>query len=200
MNEKATTESLFRSPHLMNPSDTALLVIDVQEKLLPHIADKKTLTWNISRLLRAAAALNVKTCVTEQYPKGLGHTVPELTEHFANLVSESVPEKLMFSCRECAEMFDKLEGVHRILVCGIETHVCVLQTVLDLLASGFEVYVCVDAVGSRFESDKEVASRRMESSGATLVTTEMAMFELCEVAGTSDFKTISKLAQETLPS
>lgn len=200
MNNKAKNERLFRSPHLMNPPDTALLVIDVQEKLLPHISEHPALTWNISRLLRAASALNVKTCVTEQYPRGLGHTVPDLTEHFVNLVTDTIPEKLMFSCRECAAMFDKLDGIRRILVCGIETHVCVLQTVLDLLASGFEVYVCADAVGSRFQSDKEVALRRMESSGATLVTTEMAMFELCEIAGTPEFKVISKLAQESMPS
>ena len=191
----------FRSPLLMNRDDTAVLVVDVQEKLLPHIHESATVTWNVGRLLKAANALGVKYCVTEQYPKGLGATVAEVMQNATSPVSGSVPEKLMFSCRECSSLFDQLvaAGVRRILVCGIEAHVCVLQSVLDLVSSGFEVYVCVDAIGSRSQHDKEIALKRMEASGATLVTTEMTMFEWCEVAGSAEFKVISKLAQERSP-
>ena len=191
----------FRSPLLMNRNDTAVLVVDVQEKLLPHIEGAAAVSWNIGRLLRAAGALGVKYCVTEQYPKGLGPTVPEIMEHATSPFTGTAPEKLMFSCRECSSLFEELTkaGVHRILVCGIEAHVCVLQSVLDLIASGFEVYICTDAIGSRCEQDKDVALKRMESSGATLVTTEMAMFEWCEVAGSPEFKVVSKLVQEKTP-
>lgn len=191
----------FRSPLLMNRNDTAVLVVDVQEKLLPHIHGAAAIAWNIGRLLRAANALGVKYCVTEQYPKGLGSTVLEVMEHAASPFTGSAPEKLMFSCRECSSLFKQLTeaGVHRILVCGIEAHVCVLQSVLDLIASGFEVYICADATGSRALQDKEFALKRMESSGATLVTTEMAMFEWCEAAGSPEFKVVSKLVQEQTP-
>ncbi len=125
----------------------------------------------------------------------------EVLQHLDPTVSDSIPEKLMFSCRECDSVFMELSdsGVHKLLVVGIESHVCVLQSVLDLLASGFSVYVGVDAVGSRCKQDHRTAIRRMESSGAALVTTETALFEWCEVAGTSEFKTISRLVQESEP-
>ena len=167
--------ALDRSPELMNRDDTALLVVDVQEKLIPSISGHQTLVWNIRRLLDGAKILSVPILGTEQYPQGLGHTLPELQSRIDN----KLPEKLAFSCGECGDLFTGLpeQNVHRILVCGIETHVCVQQTVLDLMAAGFYVYVAVDAVGSRFETDKEIALRRMESSGATLTTTEAALVE-----------------------
>lgn len=185
-----------RSPELMCPEESALLVIDVQEKLVPHILAYQRVVWNIRRLLDAAKILQIPVVATEQYPKGLGPTVAPLRERLPE-----VAEKLMFSCRECWSAFEKLENLDRrcLLVTGIETHVCVQQTVLDLLAQGWRIYVAVDAVGSRYQIDYEVALRRMEMAGAILTTTEAALFEWCVQAGTPEFKAISQLARETPP-
>jgi nicotinamidase-related amidase len=187
---------LPRSPELMSCGDTALLVMDVQERLLPAIADATRLVWNVRRLIDAAKVLGLPIVGTEQYPKGLGPTTAELAERLGPL-----PTKLIFSAGGCPEIFEQLRGrgVHKILVCGVESHVCVAQTVFDLLADGWRVYVAVDAVGSRFEIDYRTALGRMDSAGATLTTTEAAMFEWCEAAGTPQFKEISRLAREPGP-
>ncbi len=109
-----------------------------------------------------------------------------------------VPSKLAFSCGGCPEIFAGLRsrGIHNVLVAGIEAHVCIQQTVLDLLADGWRVFVAVDAVGSRFDVDYRTALRRMDSAGATLTTTEAAIFEWCETAAAAEFKQISRLARE----
>jgi nicotinamidase-related amidase len=187
---------LIRSPLLMTPEDTALLVVDVQDKLLPAIQNGGRVAWNIRRLVDGAKILGLPVVGTEQYPKGLGKTVPELAERLGEL-----PDKLTFSCLGCPEIFKQLRDrdVHKMIVAGIEAHVCVQQTVLDLLADGWEALVAADAVGSRFEIDYRTALRRMESSGATLTTTEAALFEWCRAAGTPQFKEISRLAREAGP-
>ena len=186
-----------RSPELMNRDDTALVVVDAQEKLMPHVANAEHVTWNIRRLLEGAQTLTVPLLATEQYPQGLGPTLTKLSD----LIPGDIPEKLCFSCRELDQLFTELlpRGVRKLLLCGIEAHVCVQQTALDLIAAGFYVYVAVDAVGSRFALDKEIALKRMEASGATLTTTESALFEWCERAGTPEFKAISQLVRETPP-
>lgn len=193
MNE---AENLSRSPELMSVEDTALLVVDVQEKLTPAIANHQQVVWNVRRLVDGAKVLGLPVVATEQYPKGLGPTVPELAERLG-----PVPSKLTFSCCGCPELFRDLKdrGFYRILICGMETHVCVQQTVLDLLADGWRVYVAVDAVGSRRALDHDVSLRRIESSGATLTTTEAVLFEWCQKAGTPEFKQISQLVRETPP-
>jgi nicotinamidase-related amidase len=180
----------------MSRGDTALLVVDVQEKLVPFIRDNARAIWNMRRLIDGAKVLGLPIAAAEQYTKGIGPTVAELAERL-----EPRPSKLTFSCGGCPEIFFVLEewrnrGICKILVCGIETHVCVQQTVLDLLADGWRVYVAADAVGSRFEVDYRIALNRMDSAGATLTTTEAAIFEWCEVAGTPEFKEISRLAKE----
>lgn len=187
---------LPRSPELMARHDTALLVVDVQTKLLTAMASPARLEWNIRRLILGAQTLGLPVAATEQYPRGLGPTADALRE----LLPE-VPSKLTFSCRECASIFQAFRdaGIYKLLVVGIEAHVCVQQTVLDMLGEGFRVYVAVDAVTSRNAIDAETALRRMESSGATLTTTEAALFEWCEVAGTPEFKTISALVREAPP-
>lgn len=189
-------QPLPRSPELMSATDTALLVVDVQGKLVSLISGHERLVWNIRRLLDAAKVLGVPAAATEQYPQGLGPTVPELAERLG-----PIPAKLRFSSGECAGIFSDWDerGVFKVLVVGIEAHVCVQQTVFDLLAAGRRVYVAVDAVGSRFDVDCQTALRRMESAGATLTTTEAAMFEWCEVAGTPQFKEISRLVREAPP-
>jgi hypothetical protein len=129
--------------------------------------------------------------VTEQYPKGLGETAPEVGEHLQGAVTPI--EKLCFSAAE-ADGFD-LEGRDQAIVCGIETHVCVSHTVLDLLDRGIEVHVPEDAVGSRSEDDKRVALRRMERAGAVMTSVEMALFELVRRAGTDEFKRLQALVR-----
>jgi nicotinamidase-related amidase len=185
---------LPRSPELMSRDNTALLVIDAQEKLVPAIDRHARVVWNIRRLLDGAKILGLPAIGTEQYPKGLGPTVPELAQRLGPL-----PSKLTFSCGGRPELFEELRDrhIHNLLVCGMETHVCVQQTVLDLLADGWRVFVAVDAVGSRLEIDYRTALRRMDSAGATLTTAEAALFEWCEIAGTPEFKQISQLARET---
>ena len=181
---------------MMSPEDTGLLVVDVQERLVPAIAGHRRVVWNIRRLVDGAKILGLPVVATEQYPKGLGPTVAELAGRLGE-----IPSKLTFSCGGCPGLFDEVErrGIHKLLVCGVEAHVCVQQTVLDLLAGAWQVYVAVDAVGSRYEVDNRTALGRMESAGATLTTTEAALFEWCQVAGTPQFKEISQLAREAGP-
>jgi nicotinamidase-related amidase len=188
--------ALPRSPELMNREDTALLVVDVQEKFLSVIPGTPRLRWNIRRLLDAAAVLGVPAAATEQYPEKLGPTAPELLERLG-----SAPGKLAFSACECGEIFERwrADGRARVLVCGIETHVCVQQTALDLAAAGFEPYLAVDAVAARHTVDHETALRRMESAGVVLTTSEAAMFEWCRAAGTPEFKQLSALVKESPP-
>jgi nicotinamidase-related amidase len=195
--EKSDAASqLPRSPELMNREDSALLVVDAQVKLLEVIPQRARIVWNIRRLLDAAAALGVPVAATEQYPDKLSPTVPELLERIG-----SAPAKLCFSACVCGEIFERWRADERfrVLVCGIEAHVCVLQTALDLAAAGFEPYVAVDAVGSRYAIDQETALKRMESAGVILTTTEMAMFEWCRTAERPEFKKISALAKESPP-
>ena len=179
----------------MSSGDTALLVVDVQERLAPAIAGHQGLVWNVRRLIDGAQALGLPVVATEQYPKGLGPTLAELAERL-----DEIPSKLTFSCGGRPEIFRDLEkrDVHNLLVCGMETHVCVAQTVLDLLADGWRVYVAVDAVSSRFEIDYDTALRRMDSVGATLTTTEAALFEWCQTADRPEFKQISRLVREEM--
>ncbi len=188
--------TLPRSPELMSAGDTGLLVVDVQEKLLGAIGGHQQVAWNCRRLLDGAKVLGLPVVATEQYPQGLGPTVPELAERLGE-----VPSKLTFSCGGCPGVFKDLQerGIQKLAVCGIEAHVCVQQTVLDLLAGGWRVYVAVDAVGSRFEIDYRTALSRMDSAGAALTTTEAALFEWCAAAGTPQFKQISRLVREEGP-
>jgi nicotinamidase-related amidase len=187
---------LSRSPELMSRGDTALLVVDVQEKLIPHIQRRAEIVWNIGRLIDGARTLGLQVAATEQYPPGLGATVPELAERLGE-----IPSKLAFSCGACAEIFREFQSraVYKLLVVGIEAHVCVQQTVFDLLSEGFRVFIAVDAVGSRRSIDYETAVRRMDSAGAALTTTEAALFEWCEQAGTAEFKRISALVKQSPP-
>jgi nicotinamidase-related amidase len=189
-------KTLARSPELMTPEDTVLLLVDVQEKLMPLVSGARRIVWNLRRLLDGAEAVGLKTLATEQYPQGLGKTLPELASRF-----KDIPSKATFSCGGCEPFAARLEelGASKVVVSGIEAHVCVQQTVLDLLASGYRVYVPVDAVGSRYPLDYETSLKRMESAGATLTTTEAALFEWCQVSGTPTFKKISALVRETPP-
>lgn len=185
-----------RSNELMSRHDTALLVVDVQERLLPMIEGVEKMIWNIRRLIDAAELLGLPVVATEQYPKGLGSTAPLLRERLGE-----IPEKRRFSCGQMTEVVEPWthNGIDKVLVAGIEAHVCIQQTALDLLAQGFSTFVAADAVSSRHAEDREFGLRRMESSGVILTTTEACIFEWCETSEAAEFKSISQLAQETWP-
>jgi nicotinamidase-related amidase len=170
---------------LLTRDRTALIVVDVQQGFRPY-ASFEVVAGACATLLEAARILGLHTLVSEQYPKGLGRSAPEL-----GLQDEQLVEKTVFSAVR-AEGFD-LAGAEQAIVCGIETHVCVSQTVHDLLADGIEVHVPADAVGSRHHIDYECGLERMVGAGAVLSTVETALFELLERAGTPEFKAVQKL-------
>jgi len=174
---------------------TVLVVIDVQEGFRKAIPDFYGVARATATLIEGAAAIGIPVLVTEQYPKGLGETAHEVAEH---LPEDARPlEKVVFSAVE-ADGFD-LRGRDQALVCGVETHVCVNQTALDLLADGVDVQVAEDAVGSRTEENKRVGLHKMERAGAEITSVETALFELLGRAGTDQFKAVQKLILEYAP-
>lgn len=191
-----TVSQVIRSPELMNVDDTVLLVVDVQERIVNAMRDARRVVWNCQRLIDGAGVLGVAVFATEQAPDKLGPTV----EPLATRLPERGP-KLTFSCCGVPGLLDRWgeSGRRRVLLCGVETHVCVQQTALDLQAAGFLAYVAVDAVSSRHAIDHEIALRRMESAGVTLTTCEAALTEWAVRAGTPEFKQISVLAKEAPP-
>lgn len=186
---------MMAHPTQMSAGDTGLLVIDVQEKLMPKIQGADAVVRNIAFLIDGARQLEMPVLATEQYPKGLGATVAPL---IARLPER--PDKVAFSCCAIPSVTQDLRRQARpkVLLAGIETHVCVLQTALDLLAHDFRVYVAADAVSSRYAIDHEYGLRRMERAGCILVTTEMALFEWVGGSGHPKFKAISGLIQERM--
>jgi nicotinamidase-related amidase len=181
----------------MSAGDTGLLVIDVQEKLVPLISGAKSLVGNVAFLIDGARLLSMLVQATEQYPKGLGQTVTELIGRLPER-----PDKVEFSCCAIPAVVGNLRRAARpnVVLAGIETHVCVLQTALDLLALDFRVFIPVDAVGSRFPIDHDIAIRRMERAGAVITTSETVVFEWVGGANSPKFKEISRLVQERMKS
>ena len=175
---------------LLERGRAALLVIDVQDRINAVMADQGHLP-RIEVLVEACRGLEVPVLASEQYPQGLGPTV----ESLATALGETPPGKLTFSCARDADLKKAADdtGRNQFIVTGIETHVCVLQTAVDLLSLGFEVHVPHDAVNSRRPADKEWALHRMAGAGAVITSTESALFELLERCDTSDFKTVAKL-------
>jgi len=174
-----------------------LLVIDVQEKLMPVIDDHPFIETNIDRLVRGTHLLGVPAMLTEQYVKGLGPTVPAIRRAFEETSGYTPIEKSCFSGYRCGPFNERLRALGRkqVLVAGIETHVCVFQTVRDLLENGFDVTLLADAVSSRTPRNRDIATRRMVAEGARLSSTEMALFDLLAVSGTDDFRAIAKLVK-----
>jgi len=173
---------------LLERGRTALVVIDVQEAFAKAVEGFDDVAAQTTILVQGAKTLDLPVLVTEQYPRGLGDTVPKVREALGETPRIA---KTVFSAVR-ADGFD-LQGRDQALVCGIETHVCVNQTVHDLLAGGVEVHVAIDAVGSRTAANRELGLRKMEESGAILTSVETALFELLGAAGTDEFKTIQKL-------
>lgn len=182
-------------PTQMLAHETALLVVDVQDKLMAKIPKAPELVRNIAFLVDAAKLVGVETMATEQYPRGLGPTVAPLAERLPQR-----PDKVAFSCCAVPGLVDGLRQRKRtrVLLAGIETHVCVLNTALDLLAAGLRVYLAVDALSSRYAVDHDTALRRLEQAGAILTTAETATFEWVGGAQHPQFKQISAQIQERM--
>ena len=170
---------------------TALVVVDVQEAFRKAIPDFDRVAEASATLVEGADALGLRIVVTEQYPKGLGTTVPEVAEHLPDSVR--AVEKVRFSAAE-ADGFD-LGGRGQALVCGIEAHVCVNQTVLDLIDDGVEVHVAGDAVGSRTAENRELGLHKAERAGAVLTSVETALFELLGGSDAPEFKQVQELVK-----
>ncbi|MCB0875812.1 MAG: hydrolase [Solirubrobacterales bacterium] len=182
------------SPRL-DPERAALVVVDVQEGFRKAIPDFGAVAAATATLIRGAEALDVPVIVTEQYPKGLGPTASEVAERLPDGVEPIA--KTVFSAAS-ADGF-ALGGREQAIVCGIETHVCVNQTVLELLDSGIEVHVVADAVGSRSEANRQLGLAKAERAGAWITSVETALFELLGEAGTERFKAVQRLVLEYAP-
>ncbi len=182
---------------LIDRQKSTLLLVDVQERLLSAMASPADVESRCAILLRAAKAMGLPIVVSEQYPNGLGHTVAGLK---AELGSATVFEKLAFSCWKNPAIKDHMIGHHEnnrplVILAGIEAHVCVLQTAVDLSAAGFAVFAVADAMSSRAPSSHALALDRMRQNGVSVVNTEMVVFELLSRAGTAEFKVLSALVR-----
>lgn len=174
--------------------ETAAVVVDVQERLLPHIYDGKKILQNCIKLIEGLQILSLPVIVTQQYTKGLGPTDPAIVTQFSEF---NYIEKTAFSCFEEPAFKEEVSILDRknIIICGIESHVCVLQTCLDLIDGGFRPVIVEDCVASRNPDDKNVAVERMRQEGARITTLESLLFELTRTAGNEMFKSISRLVK-----
>lgn len=181
-----------RNSKILRKGNTALLVVDIQEKIVPVMREHQLLIENNLKLVKGCNVLNVPIYYTEQYPKGLGATLPEIK---VMLSGAKIYEKSTFSCFGAGSLFQDLinAGIKNVVVCGIEAHVCVQQTVLDLKANGFQVTLVADAVSSRKKIDYKAAIDKMRKEGADITTVESVLFELLVICGTDEFKSISKI-------
>ena len=175
--------------------ETAALIIDYQSKLFPHINQHEELQANSIKLIEGLKVLEIPMVVTEQYPKGIGYTIPEIQETLGD--NYQPIEKMSFSCCGSSDVMKQLRklGNSNIIICGIESHVCVLQTVLDLIDKKYQPIVVADCISSRRHFDYKIALKRMRDSGAILTTYESLLFELSVISGTGQFKAISKIVK-----
>lgn len=173
--------------------ETMALIIDYQERLVPVIDHSEELLRSSSILVRGLKSLGVPMVVSQQYTKGIGMTVPAITE----AVGEDFKyyDKVTFSCAEDEKLLQRIKetGKRNIILCGIEAHICVLQTAIDLIALGYNVILVEDCIGSRRDNDRVIAIRRAAAEGAIITTYESILFELTRVAKTEVFKVISGL-------
>lgn len=183
----------------LESSETAVFICDVQERFRPVIALYPAVIDTSRRMIKAANALSMPIIVTEQYPKALGNTVAELSEHLPP--DTPIVPKTNFSMivPDVVAALEARPSVKKILMLGIETHVCVFQTTLDLIEKGYEVHVVCDGVSSQRLEDRGVALTRMAQSGAFMTTSEMVLFQMMKNTAHPAFKTISGLAKEARP-
>ncbi|MEA2037884.1 MAG: hydrolase [Nanoarchaeota archaeon] len=179
---------------ILRKDNSILLVIDIQEKFRPVIHSWDKLIDNMGKLINSLQILKIPLLLTEQYPKGLGKTCSEITE----ILSEYKPiEKKEFSCLKNKEFLSQLKKLNKnnIIICGIEAHVCVVNTLLEAISQGFNVHLVVDAISSRKKADLNVAIGRSKQAGAFLTTVEMAIFQLMGSSGAEEFRKISKIVK-----
>jgi len=177
---------------LISNRDSVLVVVDMQEKLIPKIFDQHTVISNIVTLIKSAKILNIPIIITEQYPKGLGPTIPEIKDL---IVPWQPIGKTCFSCFGSNDFSKQLKGLgkNNLILCGIESHVCIMQTALDGLKANYSVFFVKDSISSRTKNNKETGFERMTQAGAIPVSTEMIVFELLREAGTDKFKQIASM-------
>ena len=179
---------------LLSKEGATLIIIDIQEKLFPHIHKREEVSENVRRLIKFARIMGIPIVLTEQYPKGLGATIREIKE----LIPRVKPiEKVEFSCFGSEEFIRALKRLDTktLILTGIETHICVSQTAIESLDLGYSVCVVSDATSSRREDDKTIGIERMKQSGAVISSTEMLIYELLRRAGTQEFKEALKLVK-----
>ena len=185
----------IKEKYWLDTEKAALVVIDVQEKLVPAMDERicSQLIGHINMLVEGFKAMDLPIIATEQYPRGLGNTIQELTA----ATEKDCVEKVAFSCAGEPNFLSVLEksGAKQVVLVGMEAHVCVYQTMIDLLDRGYIVHLVRDAICSRFKSDFQTAIAMAPQMGAVLTTTEMALFQLVGVAGGDEFKLVSKLAR-----
>lgn len=186
-----------RPDWLLDPAHTALVVIDLQEKLVPKISGAEAILENTKRLLQLAEVLNLTTFLTTQYERGLGATVPEIKEH---ALVEPL-DKVCFGCFSDVPFRAKLAAAvpdgSTLILCGIEAHICVMQTALGALSEGYPVQLVADAVGSRSAANCDLAIERMRENGATISSTEMVIYELLGASNTPEFKAMLPMLKES---
>lgn len=182
------------APTMLTTDNTVLVIIDVQDRLVRVMPDKERLVQNLQKLIKGVRVFNIPVIMTEQYPTGLGPTLPEIT----GLLPDVKPiDKFCFSCWVDERFRQELESLKRqqVLIAGIEAHVCVYQTAMDLRGKGYEVQVVVDCISSRDQQNKDVCLTRMINAGIGPTTMEMALFELLKVAQGDKFKQISSIVK-----
>jgi nicotinamidase-related amidase len=179
---------------MLRIEEAVLVVIDVQEKLARAMHQRDAVVENTAKLVQGAVILGIPIIWTEQNPKGLGRTLPEIADRLSG--SEPIT-KLSFSCCGEAAFMDRLESLEKkqVLVCGLEAHVCVYQTAAELAHRGYEVHIVADAVDSRTETNKNIGLERSKACGAALTSTETALFELLKVAEGDKFKQMLKVVK-----
>lgn len=184
-----------KHPNIANKTGSVLIIIDVQEKLIPKIYKKEEVIENIKRLIKFCETLNIPIILTEQYPEGLGNTIPEIKETLS--IFKPI-KKVTFSCFDSNEFTSEIKKLKTstIIITGIETHICVNQTALDALMNNFKVFVISDAVSSRSEQNWRMGLEKMQNSGVNISSAEMLMYEILEKAGTPDFKKVLPLLKK----
>jgi nicotinamidase-related amidase len=184
----------MRHANLLNAPEVGLVVVDLQEKLVNMVHNREELLDRCALILELAKIYDIPTVLTEHYPQGLGYTVDEVKEHLP--VYEPVVKRI-FSCCGVEEFVGAVQamGKRQLVVVGIETHICVSQTVHDLLARDYQVHVIADACGTRFLPDHLIGIEKMRGSGAVIASAEMAVYEMVERADTEQFKQVLKLVK-----
>jgi nicotinamidase-related amidase len=182
----------MKHPFFLEKEDALLVIIDVQEKLFAVMDQQEKVSRNIDLLIRTAKRFGLPILITEQYPQGLGGTIAPLKEPLGDIEALS---KVSFSCCQADSFRERLRelGKRMVILTGMEAHICVLQTALDLLQAGYRVHVPIDAICSRRKENWKVAVQQLSQAGAVITCTETLAFELLREAGTEDFKALSRL-------